>query len=233
MNLPQYTVKTSPRARHVRFKVTSADGLCVVIPGGFDPAGIPKLLVKKQAWIEKALREIAGSALPPLPVDYLPDKMVLPALGETWPIDYQTGDKRAWLATDHGNLQLTFSAAKHEQITVFSLLRRWLQIRAKTTLEPQVFTLASELGFDITGVTIRNQRARWGSCSPRKTLSLNLKLLFLQPDQVRHVLVHELCHTRHLNHSPEFWQLVGQFEPGYKAMNKRMKSAWQQVPRWV
>ena len=233
MNLPQYVVRVSPRSRHVRFKVTSAEGLCVVIPRGFDEAGIPALVAKKQAWIEKALREVVRAALPPIPPDYLPGQLALAALGETWAIEYQPGNNRARLVVDYDDFRLTLTAKSHPQDMVFAAMRHWLKVRARATLEPQAFALARELGFEISRVTIRNQRSRWGSCTTKKTLSLNLKLLFLEPEQVRHILVHELCHTVHLNHSPAFWSLVAQFEPGYKTMNKRMKSAWQQVPRWV
>ena len=233
MSLPDYTVKISNRARRVRFKITASDGLSVVIPRGFNPAGIPELLVEKQAWIEKALREVVGGALPPLPADYLPDQVQLPALGETWTIEYPVSDKRARLTTDEDERRVTLRATNHAQDMVFAELRRWLKVRARDTLEPQAFALARKLGFEISKVTIRNQRSRWGSCSSKKTLSLNLKLLFLPPEQVRHVLVHEFCHTVHLNHSPAFWSLVGQFEPGYKALNKSLKISWKAVPRWV
>ncbi len=232
MNTPRYSVKTSPRARHVRFKVTPADGLCVVIPRGFDPSGIPDLVEKRRDWIDKALKDVAARAAT-IPADYLPERLELPAVGETWLIGYRDGNKRALLIPDSEHLQLTFTAANHSQSTVFNLLRRWLRTHARADLENQARSLAGGLGYKINKVNIRNQRTRWGSCSTNKTLSLNLKLLFLEPDQVRHVLVHELCHTMHLNHSPAFWQLVARYEPDYKAMNKRMKSAWQQVPRWV
>jgi predicted metal-dependent hydrolase len=232
VNTPQYSVRVSPRARHVRLKVTPTDGLCVVIPRGFDPAEIPALVQKRQSWIEKALKDVAAKVRP-IAADYMPDKLVLPAVGETWQINYQQGSKRASLNPDPDSLQLAFFAAEHDQAKVFSMLRRWLKTRANEALQPWVYSLAQELNFEISRVTIRNQRSRWGSCSSKKSLSLNLKLLFLQPDEVQHVLVHELCHTVQPNHSPRFWQLVEQHEPGYRQMTKTLKNAWRQVPRWV
>lgn len=208
------------------------DGLCVVIPRGFDPAEIPALVQKRQSWIEKALKDVAAKVRPIAP-DYMPDKLVLPAVGETWLINYEQGSKRACLKPDADSLQLDFFAAEHDQAKVFSMLQRWLKTRANEALQPWVYSLAQELNFEISRVTIRNQRSRWGSCSSKKSLSLNLKLLFLQPDEVQHVLVHELCHTVQPNHSSRFWQLVEQHEPGYRQMKKNLKNAWRQVPRWV
>jgi hypothetical protein len=64
-------------------------------------------------------------------------------------------------------------------------------------------------------------------------ISLNCKLLFLAPELVRHVLVHELCHTVELNHSPRFWALVQRFEPDARTLRRRMRDAWRDVPVWA
>lgn len=112
-------------------------------------------------------------------------------------------------------------------------LRGWLADRARERLSSWVASLAQEHGFRFDKVTVRHQKTRWGSCSPRGRISLNLKLLFLPDDLVRHVLVHELCHTVHLDHSSEFWSLVGRYEPDFKVKRSRLRDAWQHVPRWL
>ena len=228
----EYTILVSPRARHVRLKVTSTDGLCVVVPRGFDQSEVAGLLAEKQAWIEKALLKVGG-APQVLAADFRPGELVLPAIGERWQIVYQAGGKRARLNEDPLNHRLTLSAAVHEQAAVFAQLRRWLSLRARNVIVPQAHSLAAELGFTIQRVTIRNQRGRWGSCSSKKNLSLNLKLLFVSPEQFRYVLVHELCHTVQMNHSPAFWRLVGGFEPEVEVLKRSMCGAWGSVPAWL
>jgi predicted metal-dependent hydrolase len=71
-------------------------------------------------------------------------------------------------------------------------------------------------------VSIRGQKTRWGSCSSDKNINLNYKLLFLEPEFVKYIIIHELCHTIHLNHSREFWQLVGDFYPDYRDIRKQI-----------
>ncbi|NIN12121.1 MAG: DUF45 domain-containing protein [Gemmatimonadales bacterium] len=80
---------------------------------------------------------------------------------------------------------------------------------------------------------VRAQRTRWGSCSRRSTISLNKKLLFLPAPLVEYVMVHELCHTVHFNHSPEFWDLVRERTPEYQALEAELRTAWRYVPAWV
>jgi predicted metal-dependent hydrolase len=178
------------------------------------------------------LRDV-GNIRPPFAADYLPDRLVLAALNEQWEIEYRPGGKRARLGVDVKANRLLITSQEHQQQTVFRLLRRWLAQHAKARLEQELNSLGTETGLNFNRVTIRNQRSRWGSCSSAKNLSLNLKLLFIQPSQLRYVLVHELCHTVQMNHSKAFWSLVESFQPGSVGLRKSMRKAWQAVPLWV
>ncbi|RMF95853.1 MAG: M48 family peptidase, partial [Gammaproteobacteria bacterium] len=74
---------------------------------------------------------------------------------------------------------------------------------------------------------------RWGSYSSTGTLSLNYLLLFLEPELVRCVMLHELCHSRYMSHGPRFHALLRRLEPDCAALDERINSAWQGVPRWA
>jgi hypothetical protein len=94
--------------------------------------------------------------------------------------------------------------------------RRTAMARARLELPPRLLELAREHGLDVPKVSIRNQRWRWGSCSPRGHICLNWRLVTM-PDWVRdYVLVHELMHLRRLDHSKKFWALVAAACPGYQ-----------------
>ena len=58
-------------------------------------------------------------------------------------------------------------------------------------------------------------------------------LMFQRPAVVRYLMIHELCHRRHMNHSDRFWQLVESFEPGWRALDSELLKGWRHVPVWV
>ena len=112
-------------------------------------------------------------------------------------------------------------------------LRRWLMERAREVLAPALEECALELGFQFERTLIRRQRTRWGSCSTRGTISLNCCLLFQRPPVVRYLLIHELVHTVHMNHSRRFWQRVARHCPQYESLDRELLDGWRRVPSWV
>ena len=72
-------------------------------------------------------------------------------------------------------------------------------------------------------ITIRDQKTRWGSCSARGTLSFNWRLMLAPPAVLDYVVVHELCHLTHMDHSPAFWQAVEAVCPDYRTHRKWLK----------
>lgn len=82
---------------------------------------------------------------------------------------------------------------------------------------------ADELGVTFSKVSFRNVRSRWGSCSMRKNISINIKLIKTPHHIIDYVLIHELCHLKEMNHSPEFWALVAKADPNYKEHRKWLK----------
>jgi predicted metal-dependent hydrolase len=113
------------------------------------------------------------------------------------------------------------------------LLLGWLAERARGKLEGWLASVALECGFEYRRLQMRLQRTRWGSCSARGTISLNVCLAFQRPEVVHYLLVHELSHTRHMNHSARFWDCVGQHCPQWRTLDRELLDGWRQVPPWV
>ena len=100
---------------------------------------------------------------------------------------------------------------------------RELRRRAAAELPPQLLALAAAHGLAVTRVTIRDQRSRWGSCSPKGCIALNFRLM-LMPAAVReYILVHELMHLRQPNHSIRFWRIVEAACPTFRESERWLK----------
>ena len=98
-----------------------------------------------------------------------------------------------------------------------------LRTQAKAYLTRRLQALASTYGFKFTAIRFSNAGTRWGSCSSRGTISLNIWLMQLPFELIDYVLVHELCHTKQMNHSPLFWRSVERILPDYKNRRKILK----------
>ncbi|MDD5038868.1 MAG: M48 family metallopeptidase [Dehalococcoidales bacterium] len=94
---------------------------------------------------------------------------------------------------------------------------------AKKKLTSRLSRIAQEHGFTYHKVSIRQQRTRWGSCSSRNNISLNLKLVLLPDELIDYVMLHELVHTRIHNHSRQFWAELDRHTGNAKVMAKRLR----------
>ncbi len=94
---------------------------------------------------------------------------------------------------------------------------------ASRRLKERVAELARHFGFSVQAVSVRAPRTRWGSCSQRNNISLNIQLMRLPDDLRDYVILHELVHTRIKNHSKVFWELLDQTAPGAKALDRRLR----------
>jgi predicted metal-dependent hydrolase len=102
-------------------------------------------------------------------------------------------------------------------------LARELRARATRELPARLLELAARHGLSVARISVRNQRWRWGSCSPNGHVCLNWRLV-LMPDWVRdYVMIHELMHLKRMDHSPKFWKLVALACPDYQAARRFLR----------
>lgn len=233
--MQEYIVKENPRARRVIIKMTLHEGLVVVVPRGFDRTRVPALLRERREWIDAKAAEVEArrGALEPEPPGAAPSKLLLRSLEEEWSVEYLPAASGRVAVTEKPAGLLLVSADPGDQDACARALHRWLGVKTHREIVPRLEDLAEFYGFVFNHVSVRSQRTRWASCSTRKNVSLNLKLLFLPEDLVRYVLVHELCHTVHFDHSPAFWELLSSFIPHCRELQREMRDAWIYVPAWL
>ncbi len=93
----------------------------------------------------------------------------------------------------------------------------------KEIIEKNVNGLVKTTGLQPNKVRIRDIKYAWGSCSKDRNITLNYKLISYSEDAIRYVIIHELCHIKHMNHSKEFWGLLEKYMPNYKEVKKEFK----------
>jgi predicted metal-dependent hydrolase len=230
-----YRLRISPRGRNVRLRVSVRNGLEIVVPHGYDTGKVPGLLERKKIWIRTALEraEAHRKFFEPEPTWGVPLEIRLPAVGKIWHVAAKkTRVPYASVRELHDKSLLILGAIDQEQACK-EALKRWLMRKTRQYLIPRLIHLSSQTGLRYKRTFVKRPRTRWASCSRHRSISLNAKLLFLAPEFVDYVIIHELCHLVEMNHSKRFWQLVERHCPSYRRLDHRLREMWKTVPRWA
>ncbi len=220
-----FAVRVSTRARRLTARVHVGGRVEIVVPEGVTAKSVRDFVQRFSPWID---RKVAAMQSHVQASDPVPKTIEFQMTGERFAIDWRAGAPRS-LRHGDGSLLLTAPTDRDARL----VLRGWLKKSAAERLAPRLLQLAGALEFPVARISIRCQRTRWGSCSTRGTVSLNCALLFQRAEVVRYLCVHELAHTRHMNHSRKFWRLVEQLEPDYQRLDRELLSGWRTVPEWV
>ncbi|MDX1434742.1 MAG: SprT family zinc-dependent metalloprotease [Gammaproteobacteria bacterium] len=126
-----------------------------------------------------------------------------------------------WVRRRGAVLEVVATSLAHEAPR--DLVVAWYRREARRRLPERLAGYARRLDVRPRHVSIRAQRTRWGSCSSHGTICLNWRLLLLPSELSDYILVHELCHLRHLDHSKRFWSLVASVMPDYQRRERRLE----------
>jgi predicted metal-dependent hydrolase len=226
-------IRVSARARRLSIRVYPDARVEMVVPPRARPREIEEFLAAQREWIESKRAHALHHR--PAPQPFPPAAIEFASTAEHW---------RLHLAGGTGAVRLSERGAGDEErvlrvtgaATAAALrmaLRVWLLRAARLRLAPRVAALSAATGVRYSKVAIRRQRSRWGSCSTRGTISLNACLLFQRPAVVDYLVVHELMHVQHMNHSAHFWQAVERNCADWRTLDRELVQGWRNVPRWV
>lgn len=230
MSIP-YATRISARARHPQIRIVPPGRVEVVIPRGMPASMADGLVAAKQGWIRRKLAQLAAQATDSDASTH-PDRIHLAAIGRHVAVRYRESDAAGVRATARDGI-LTLSGAVDDASRVQQALRRWLLAHAGSELPAMLHALSAEHGLPFRRVAVRFQKSRWGSCSARHHISLNARLLCLPAELARHVMLHELAHLKHLNHSRAFWTLLRRLDPETDRHHAALRTAWQRLPAWL
>ena len=255
---PPYSVRVSRRAHRISLRVLRGTGLEVVLPRWADPALVPELLSRHELWIRKHMAKIPTEDTPASPSSPSHAHMPFPPglflrggaefyafcsrYGEDPPLPSFITECARSLLPPHTaerispkvfNLALPAFHSSDSPAKTYLWLKEWVREEARSRFAFTLDALAEEHGFAYSRLSLKFQKTRWGSCSAKGNINVNAVLLFLPDPLIRYILVHELCHTRALNHSEQFWKEVFAIEPNALKLDAAMRRAWAYVPFWA
>ncbi len=226
-DVAEWRVRVSKRARNLRIQVFPYGGVEIVVPERTRQRDIDDFVSRHRDWISRTQNEYLARRANE---KYLPDEINLRAVNERLRLVYSAGATAA--ARQAGDTLLVCAPEKTIQ-HVWPALQGWLKRKARKHLSAELTYLSRATGLYPSRLQVRLQQTRWGSCSPTGTISLNAAVLLRSPEEMRYVVIHELCHLRHLNHSRRYWQLVERHEPAYRDIDGRLAAAWESTPLWL
>jgi len=226
-----FSVRESGRARRLSIKVFPRGRVEVVVPRRTRAADVREFVEAHRDWTSAARASFAAEH-PPEPFA-LPQVVMLNGIERQFSVRYEPRDGDQTVKyRSHGDT-VVLAGRTHEEALCVRALKRWLTGLARREYDRRLRALSIHTGNAYKKMHVRGQRTCWGSHSSTGTISLNYCLMFLDPLHLRYVMIHELCHARHMNHSRRFWKLVGEFEPQYRQLDKDLNSCWKRIPTWV
>lgn len=237
-----YTLHRVVGRKHVHLVVDEDARLQVRAPWRFTAECAAEIVIENLLWVRDALERamrtrvehaplVSGTRLPLLDEELRLELRLAAQMDLLSGIDRgrvtrrvrsALGTREGWIARRGGVLQVVSLSLTHTAPR--SLVEGWYRREAKRCLPARMAPYERLLGVMAKRVSIRAQRTRWGSCSSQGTICLNWRLLLLPSDLCDYVLVHELCHLRHLDHSAKFWELVESVFPDYEEREQRLEA---------
>lgn len=229
-----YTLRRSKRARRVSINLTLEKGVELVCPERTSQRAALEFLVSHSAWVHKhkALWQRATTQ----ELQPLPHEIYFQASEQRFLINYATnilaGDQaRVKLLQRSDNSLVLYGA--HDETKILKKLKEWVRTQASNYLRERLDYFSQHTGLIYTGMQCRWQRTCWGSCNAQGKISLNSKLMFVPQAALDYVVLHELAHTRHMNHSKSFWKLVARYMPDYAERKRLLRASANSATGWV
>lgn len=229
--LPGFSVRKSARAKRLTIKVFPRGRVEVVVPRRTRAADVQAFVSENANWIRDARSAFAVEHSPEACA--LPRRIALPGIGRTADVEYRQRRGAKGVRAHPTAFGVVLSGRVDDEALCVAALRRWLCSVARTEFEPELNALSVKMHAPYARMQVRAQRTCWGSRSSSGTVSLNFCLLFLEPALVRYLMIHELAHGRHMNHSKRFWNLVARFEPAWRRLDRALTDSWRAVPPWL
>jgi len=231
-NTIRYSVIRTDR-KTVGLEVDVEDGVLVRAPNHLSSVEIKRIVKKKADWILRKQAKVNEIKSPPQPKEFLSGEK-LPYLGCRYRLKINPTEeiKEASVKLYQGKFQVQVNAqlaGEERRSTIREELITWYRQRAEVKINERVKKYKQQIGVEPNNVKIKKQKKRWGSCSSKGNLNFNWKLIMAPMSVIDYLVVHELAHLKHSNHSQDFWNLVGAVVPHYEEKQEWLRINGRQL----
>lgn len=198
--------------KNISVKINGNKEICVYAPIGISYDYIEELLKSKENWIIKNIKKVDTNNLNDGTYIIYRGRKFLKIVEESIIEEIVKKDDL-----------IIIRSRSTDILYVNDLISRWYLENANNVILNRVNTLSSKYNLLPSKVLIRNQKSRWGSCNSRREIRLNWRLVLMPDDVMDYIIIHELCHLKHMNHSNSFWSLVHKLDPDFQVSKEWLK----------
>ncbi|NCN06289.1 MAG: M48 family metallopeptidase [Candidatus Pacebacteria bacterium] len=214
-----YILKRSKRSHNISIRIGNNNAVHVTAPDLVPKILVDQFVKRQDEWIDKQQQKQAKKTK-------IVDKKSIHLFGKTYQkkTTYNPQQETGFsilngaLLYNNALQQTSLNSDKYEVALV-----RFLKQTAEQYLLPKTYALAKLMDVSVARITLREQRSRWGSCSSRGNINFNWRLVHFSPQSINYVIIHELAHLTHHNHSRTFWALVAKYAPNYKLAKRELQ----------
>jgi len=220
-----YDIIYSARRKSISIVVHHTKRVEVKAPTGTPASYIHGLAEKKVSWIAKRLAMLDSMANIPVERKYQEGEVFF-FLGTPFTLSVTRGTPTGGISCKDGHLKVNIPQSLPPQDHpnyARKQVQEWYRTQADRIIGEKLQEYALVLGIEPPLFRLRNVRRRWGSCNHKNNLNFNTRLLMAPIDLVEYVVMHELCHVRHKNHSRKFWDSLRDVMPEYRERRERLK----------
>ena len=208
--LPDQIIRS--KRKTLSISINESAELIVRAPNRISDQKIQDFINEKENWITKNQSVIKARA-----EDTAKDKNMLLYLGTLFPLKTDNDAKKISFNGEE------FLAGLQNKEKTNKSLKTWYKNKFKEVAVPRLFYFAEKHNLQVNQVRIKEQKTLWGSCSSRNNINLNFLLIMAPLKVIDYVIIHELAHTIHKNHSVNFWNAVEEIMPNYKEAKRWLK----------
>lgn len=216
INGHEIEIRRRPRQKSLRLRVLPTQKIRISCALRTPKSDLYRFLAESRQFIERELERLNQT---PQPMFESGDRFTF--LGRERELSIIDGEGRPQLTLAITKFNLSGKPTSKEERKM--LFRKFFKKTGQKYLTQRVQFFSEAMNLNPSGLSFRSQNSRWGSCSSTGHISLNYRLMAAPPEIIDYVVVHELAHLKHYNHSPLFWDLVRQYSPNYHVHKKWLR----------